>query len=85
MQVPQLALYGELGCYVYMLNLQLPVFFYSVINDLLSESVLCSACDRMINRYGAVCGTKIGRWGQSTQRKPSLLPHCSLNIPHDLT
>jgi hypothetical protein len=36
-------------------------FFNLLFNDVLSVSGLCSACDRMINEYGAAGGMKIGR------------------------
>jgi hypothetical protein len=34
--------------------------------------------------YGAVGGMRIGRWNQSTRRKPAPMPLCPPQIPHDL-
>jgi hypothetical protein len=33
---------------------------------------------------GAIGGKMIGRWNRSTRRKPAPVPHCQLQIPHDL-
>jgi hypothetical protein len=35
--------------------------------------------------YGAVGGMRIGRGNRSTRRKPTPVPLCPPQIPHDLT
>jgi hypothetical protein len=41
---------------------------------------LFSVDDRMINGYGTAGGMRIGREGQSMQRKPTLVPLCPQQI-----
>jgi hypothetical protein len=44
-----------------------------------------SVDDRMINVYGAVGGTRIGRRNRNTRRKLAPVPLCPPQIAHDLT
>lgn len=40
--------------------------------------------DKMINKYREVCGMIIGKGNLSTWRRPTPVPLCQLQIPHDL-
>jgi hypothetical protein len=40
---------------------------------------------RVINEYGTIGGRRIHRVNESIQRKPTPVPLCSPQIPHDLT
>jgi hypothetical protein len=48
----------------------------------LSVSIIYSVRDK---EYEAVGGMRIGRGNRSTRRKPTPVPLCSQQIPHDLT